>query len=77
MLFRQSILPKHDTEEAHIPLSDGRSISFNPLNLSPGRIDDELENGGLGEDEKRRVKKEVQDEVCRALTERMQRWKAM
>ncbi|KAL1412942.1 hypothetical protein Q8F55_000691 [Vanrija albida] len=81
LIFRQSLgaAAPLDPEErsAEIPLSDGRTITFNPLNLTPGRIDDELGHGGLGAAEKKRVKQRVQEEVVRALTERMERWKAM
>lgn len=81
LMFRQSLAPAtaSDDEKAlvDIPLSDGRIITFNPLALSPGRIDDELEHGGLENKEKATVKKLVQDEVFRSLTERMERWKAL
>lgn len=66
-----------DSASAEIPLSDGRTIAFNPLNLTPGRIDHELAEGGLSDTEKKRVKARVQEEVVRALTERMERWKGM
>ncbi|CAK9785056.1 hypothetical protein CC85DRAFT_287003 [Cutaneotrichosporon oleaginosum] len=78
LIFRQSLAPALvDDALVDIPLSDGRTITFNPLALSPGRIDDELENGGLGSKEKASVKKLVQDEVFRSLTQRMERWKAL
>ncbi|WOO77316.1 uncharacterized protein LOC62_01G000906 [Vanrija pseudolonga] len=83
LIFRQSLgapaQQQSADEERHaeIPLSDGRTITFNPLNLTPGRIDDELAYGGLGAAEKKRVKNRVQEEVVRALTERMERWKAI
>jgi hypothetical protein len=82
LIFRQSLAPtlvneSQDGSLVDIPLSDGRTITFNPLALSPGRIDDELESGGLGNREKASVKKLVQDEVFRSLTERMERWKAL
>lgn len=81
LVFRQSLAPTSlsDDDKAlvDIPLSDGRMLTFNPLALSPGRIDDELEVGGLGNKEKASVKKLVQDEVFRSLTQRMERWKAL
>lgn len=83
LVFRQSLgggaHPLSDDERAlvDIPLSDGRTITFNPLALSPGRIDDELEHGGLGEKEKATVKKLVQEEALRSITERFERWKAL
>ncbi|GMK57415.1 hypothetical protein CspeluHIS016_0402490 [Cutaneotrichosporon spelunceum] len=82
LVFRQSLAPTFAEEPPNaglvgIPLSDGRTLTFNPLELSPGRIDDELESGGLGNKEKVGVKKLVQEEVFRSLTERMERWKAL
>ncbi|BEI80759.1 hypothetical protein CcaverHIS002_0112880 [Cutaneotrichosporon cavernicola] len=82
MIFRQSLAPtlvdeSPDPGRVGIPLSDGRTLMFDPLALSPGRIDDELESGGLGSKEKAGVKKLVQEEVFRSLTERMERWKAL
>ncbi|MDN8688460.1 hypothetical protein Q0L85_13965, partial [Staphylococcus aureus] len=83
LIFRQSLgaptqqASADEERHAEIPLSDGRTITFNPLNLTPGRIDDELAYGGLGAAEKKRVKNRVQEEVVRALTERMERWKAI
>lgn len=62
---------------ATIPLSDGRTLSFNPLSLSPGRMDGEMEEGGLSETEKERVKAKVREEVVKTLTEQMERWKVI
>ena len=82
LMFRQSMAaqPPPDVDEvrlAHIPLSDGRTLSFNPLQLTPGRIDDEMDEGGLGDDERAHVKVKVREEVVRALTEKMERWKVL
>lgn len=83
LMFRQSLAaPTNGQGEgkgalASIPLSDGRMISFNPMNLSPGRIDGELEEGGLKEDEKERVKVKVREEVVKSLTGMMERWKVV
>jgi hypothetical protein len=92
LFFRQSIAPNdlvaRDTvgeddgpplepELASIPLSDGRTVTFNPLDLSPGRIDAEMEQGGLGENEKVRVKSKVKDAVFQALTAKMEKWKVL
>ena len=60
---------------ASVPLIDGRTLSFNPLNLSPGRMDDEIDEGGLSAQEKERVKTRVREEVFKALTAKMERWK--
>jgi hypothetical protein len=64
-----------DVVLATIPLSDGRTLSFNPLNLSPGRMDGEMDEGGLSEPEKEQVKAKVREEVVKTLTEQMARWK--
>ena len=60
---------------ATIPLSDGRILSFNPLDLSPGRMNGEMDEGGLSESEKELVKTKVREEVVKTLTEQMERWK--
>lgn len=64
-----------DVVLATIPLSDGRTLSFNPLNLSPGRMDGEMDEGDLSEPEKEQVKAKVREEVVKTLTEQMARWK--
>jgi len=64
-------------ELSSIPLKDGRVMSFNPLNLSPGRMEDEMKASGLGEDEREKVKVKVKEEVVKALSERMERWSGM
>jgi hypothetical protein len=69
--------PATGDPRTEIALSDGRMLSFDPLNLSPGRIDAELEEGGLAEAEKIRVKGRVKEEVVRSLTEKMDRWKVL
>lgn len=62
---------------AHIPLSDGRTVTFNPLDLSPGRIDAEMDEGGIGEQEKVKIKDKVKAAVYEALTSRMEKWKVL
>lgn len=69
--------PVPPSDRTEIELSDGRLLSFDPLNLSPGRIDAELEEGGLAEAEKRLVKIRVKEEVVKSLTEKMDRWKVL
>jgi len=83
LMFLQSLAPPSlagkvdDAVLATIPLSDGRTLSFNPLSLSPGRMDGEMEEGGLSETEKERVKAKVREEVVKTLTEQMERWKVI
>nr|ODN94026.1 hypothetical protein L203_00200 [Cryptococcus depauperatus CBS 7841] len=89
LIFRQSLGPSHlntsgpsyhpplsnDGEKlSTIDLSDGRTISFNPFSLTPGRIESELEEGGVSREEKRRVQEEVHREVVGRLRERMERF---
>ncbi|WVO12545.1 hypothetical protein L204_100145 [Cryptococcus depauperatus] len=89
LIFRQSLGPSHlntsgpsyhpplsnDGEKlSTIDLSDGRTISFNPFSLTPGRIESELEEGGVSKEEKRRVQEEVHREVVGRLRERMERF---
>lgn len=89
LIFRQSILPSslpnpplegittEEDQKAIIPLSDGRTIEFNPLDLSPGRIDREIEEGGIVEMERVKIKGKVKDAVFQALQARMERWKVL
>ncbi|WVQ80671.1 hypothetical protein IAT38_002776 [Cryptococcus sp. DSM 104549] len=69
--------PAGDTDEplATIELSDGRTISFNPFQLTPGRVEAELEEGGVSKEEKVRVQNQVHAEVVKSLQARMERWK--
>ena len=79
-MFRQSLLPTHPIDQestASIELSDGRFVTFDPLNLSPGRIDKEMEQGGIGEVEKAKVKGQVKDAVFMALQAKMEKWKLL
>ncbi|OWZ47106.1 hypothetical protein C356_02880 [Cryptococcus neoformans c45] len=66
-----------DSDEplATIQLSDGRKISFNPFSLTPGRVERELEEGGVSKEEKVRVQNEVHAEVVKSLQARMEKWK--
>ncbi|KIR68515.1 hypothetical protein I312_100398 [Cryptococcus bacillisporus CA1280] len=66
-----------DSDEplATIQLSDGREISFNPFSLTPGRVERELEEGGVSKEEKVRVQNEVHAEVVKSLQARMEKWK--
>ncbi|WVF69369.1 hypothetical protein IAT40_004145 [Kwoniella sp. CBS 6097] len=57
-----------------IHLTDGRTISFNPLSLTPGRVDKELQDGGVSAGEKRRVQEMVHEAVVKSLRERMEKW---
>ncbi|WWC62467.1 uncharacterized protein I303_105063 [Kwoniella dejecticola CBS 10117] len=64
-------------ENANIHLSDGRIISFNPFNLTPGRVEKELNDtqSKLSKDEKKKVQEQVHELVVKSLRERMERWK--
>ena len=66
-----------DSDEplATIQLSDGREISFNPFSLTPGRVERELEEGGVSKVEKIRVQNEVHAEGVKSLQARMEKWK--
>jgi hypothetical protein len=88
LLFRQAASGAEDDDDeadissspdgtARIALSDGREIEFDPINIDAARIDAELEEGGLDEDEKHRVKARVQEEAMRTLAARMAAWKAL
>jgi hypothetical protein len=85
-MFRPSILPtlpavgvaEGDGEGlASIPLKDGRVLSFDPLNMSPGRVEAEIQESGLGREERDVVRKGIKEEVVKALAERMNRWSGM
>jgi hypothetical protein len=85
-MFRQSLapnaqLPPSERGEgeglASIPLKDGRVLSFDPLNMSPGRVEAEMQESGLGREDKELVKQRIRDEVVKALAERMDRWSGM
>ncbi|WVW84571.1 hypothetical protein I302_106605 [Kwoniella bestiolae CBS 10118] len=86
LIFRQSLAPntvmnrkeEEDGEPlSHVNLSDGRVISFNPFNLTPGRVERELNegDGGLSKDEKKKVQEKINEQVIKSLRERMERWK--
>jgi hypothetical protein len=85
LMIRQSLGPNlnalnTDTKKAdgvslkELKLSDGRIVTFNPLELSPGRVDDEIDEGDFDEAEKAMMKARVRDEVFKSLTEKMQKW---
>ncbi|WRT67697.1 uncharacterized protein IL334_004669 [Kwoniella shivajii] len=86
LIFRQSINPnampipqvtQKDSDEplSNVELSDGRIISFNPFSLTPGRVERELEEGGVSKEEQKKVQEKVHEEVVKNLRERMERWK--
>ncbi|KAK8858498.1 hypothetical protein IAR55_002725 [Kwoniella newhampshirensis] len=84
LIFRQSLAAplqaatattKSDEPCASVELSDGRTITFNPFQLSPGRVEKELEEGGVNVEEKKRVKDKVQAEVFKSLQARMEQWR--
>ncbi|WWD18386.1 hypothetical protein CI109_102836 [Kwoniella shandongensis] len=86
LIFRQSLAPGHqpplpssqhasDEPLASVELSDGRTISFNPFSLTPGRVERELEEGGVSLEEKKRVQSKVHAEVVKSLQARMEKWK--
>lgn len=91
LMFRQSLAPatlhdqpadgdddEKDTDGLHsIPLKDGRVISFNPLELSPRRIEDEMRESGLGDKEREMTRLKIKEEVVKALSERMEKWSGL
>lgn len=60
-----------------ISLQDGRIISFNPLHLSPTRIEDEMKESGMGEEERDVARSRIKDTVVRTLAEHMEKWKGL
>jgi hypothetical protein len=76
-MFRQSLShnPTIDGSLREFPLGDGRVVTFNPLALSPGRVDAEIDEGDFDEAERVKLKNGVRDEVVKALQEKMQIWK--
>lgn len=88
-MFRQSLAPptlrdqdeyaeeKDDQGLVSIPLRDGRVMSFNPLELSPRRIEDEIRESGLGDREREATRAQIKEEVIRALSERMEKWSGL
>lgn len=63
-----------DENLVDIELSDGRTISFNPMSISPGRIQAELDEGGVSKDEQERVQARIKDEAMAALMLSMKKW---
>lgn len=63
-----------DPDLVDIELSDGRTISFNPMAVSPGRIQDELDDGGVSKDEQERVQARIKEEAMAALLSSMKKW---
>ncbi|WWC88775.1 uncharacterized protein L201_003688 [Kwoniella dendrophila CBS 6074] len=60
---------------SNIILTNGRIISFNPFDLSPGRVDKELnENSNLTKAEIKRIHEKIQDECIKSLKEKMEKW---
>lgn len=84
LIFRQSLAPSNTTTSnsniesdsgiRSVQLSDGRSISYKPLELSPGRIHEELEEGGLGEEEKASVAAEIKAETVKLLMAKLNKF---
>lgn len=68
---------KNDQGLVSIPLKDGRVMSFNPLELSPGRIADEMRESGLGDKELEATRARIKEEVVKALSERMEKWSGL
>lgn len=83
LLFRRSLAPNtvlgatgaaNEAALRHIPLSDGRTLSFNPFGLDKDHVIEEIEASDLGAAEKQTVKDRVQEEVIKALTESVGKW---
>lgn len=83
LLFRQSLAaPKQRPDEAEeglttISLKDGRVISFNPLDLDPERIEDEMRESGMADEEREVVRAQIKEQVVKSLSERMERWSGL
>ena len=82
LMFRQSLAPptlRHQDDEglASVSLKDGRVISFNPLELSPGRIENEMKESGMGDRERELTRAQIKEEVVKALSERMEKWSGL
>jgi hypothetical protein len=45
--------------------------------MSPGRVEAEIQESGLGREERDVVRKGIKEEVVKALAERMNRWSGM
>lgn len=63
-----------DADLVDLELSDGRTISFNPMAVSPGRIQEELDTGGVSKDEQERVQARIKEEAMSALLSSMKKW---
>lgn len=60
-----------------ISLKDGRIMTFNPLDLYPVRIEEEMRESGMGDQEREVVRSQIKEEVVKALSERMERWSGL
>jgi hypothetical protein len=88
LMIRQSIGPSHPTPApgydqevmerddglCTISTSDGRIITFDPFAVDPGRMEDEMRESGLEEEEIQVAAKQIQQEVVKALTSRLGTW---
>lgn len=89
LFFRQSMAPadlgKSPEDEdddgvgnmTHIPLSDGRVITFDPLEMNPEALEAEIDKGGIAPKERDNVIRRIRDEACKALTAKMASWKVV
>ena len=85
--FRQSLdavpakpAPSPVEEEIlrHVKLGDGRVVSFNPFRVDPDRLMAEIaEGGGLPEKEQVRVAGQIKEEIIKALTDQIGKWKVV
>jgi len=80
LMIRQSLAPSRIEEEEQdgtrsIILSDGRIISYNPFMVDPVRMEEEMRESGLGEQDVELVSRQIRAEALKALTERMGVWK--
>jgi NACalpha-BTF3-like transcription factor len=81
LMIRQSLarVPAREEEEEDgtrsITLSDGRVISYNPFMVDPARMEDEMRESGLKEQDVELVSKQIRAEALKALMERMGSWK--
>ncbi|ORX40180.1 hypothetical protein BD324DRAFT_616686 [Kockovaella imperatae] len=69
-----------DEEDAirTIALGNGREVTFNPFRVNPAQLKSEIaESGALSAEDQDRIAAEIKEEIIKALTERMGKWKIM
>ena len=59
---------------SHLPLRDGRVMSFNPFKLDPISMNADMNDAGLTAEEREAIGKKVKEEVVKALAARLEKW---